>query len=286
MEITIAPMVKPEVADAPYFLKILDHIKNKLSNNYHFIIARSNNEEEKQQLYSSIKKNKKNILIFLSDEKGIIPPFLEEFEYVFRTYSNTDLYDNQKIFAVPCGFSFGYGGYFGNSDWVYKDAEKIKKPLTERKYDFFYSAQFSQNRIKCVENLNKIKNNFNGIINVTDGFAHGYNLEDYYSLMSDSKICIVPDGAVVPESFRYFESFENNCIVITTYPINNNFYKNWFYNDSPAIFLNDWNDLNKSVIENLLSENVLKKYEDKNRKYFEKSISTKAVASYIYKIIN
>jgi hypothetical protein len=47
MEITIAPMVKPEVADAPYFLRVLDHLKNELDDNYHFIISRSNDEVEK-----------------------------------------------------------------------------------------------------------------------------------------------------------------------------------------------------------------------------------------------
>jgi len=221
----------------------------------------------------------------LSDEFGIIPPFLDEFLFVFRTYSNKKLHDNKKIFSVPCGFSLGYDGYFGNSDWRYEDCEKPKKPLNERTYDFFYSGQISNNRLKCIESLNTLKNKFNSIVNVTDGFAKGYKLEEYYELMSNSKISIVPDGAAVPESFRYFESFENNCIVITTYPNKDEIFNNWFYEDSPAIFLNDWTELTEDLIKNLLTEPSLKFYEEKNRNYFKNKISTNAISKFILKTI-
>lgn len=284
MEITIAPMVKPEVADAPYFLRVLEHLKNELDDNYHFIISRSNDEVEKQQLYNCIKKNKKNILILLSDEKGIIPPFIEEFFLIFRTYSNSNLHDNKKIFAVPCGFSCGFGGYFGNSDWCYGDMEKPKLPLREREYDIFYSAQWSPNRVECINQLNKVKNNFKSIVNITDGFAKGFKLEEYYELMSNSKISIVPLGAIVPESFRYFESFENNCIVITTYP-KNSIYGNWFYENSPAIFLDSWSELNDNLIHNLLKIEKLNEFDILNLNYFNKNISTEGVSNYIFKKI-
>jgi len=275
-------MVHPEVADAPYFLEILSNLKDKLDDTFHFIISRLNTSEEIVQFHNCIKNDKKNILILLSDEKGIIPPFLEKLYLVFRTYSNSNLVDNKKIFPVPCGFSFGYGGFFGNSDWKYK--QTTKKLLVDRKYDIFYSGQFSQNRQDCINVLNNLKNNYNCIVNITDGFAKGFKLEEYYNFMSDSKISIVPNGCVVPESFRYFESFENNCIVVTTFP-RNTIYGNWFYNNSPAIFLEEWSQLTNELVDTLLRPDELKKFDIVNQKYFEHNISPLGISNYIYKQI-
>ena len=102
--------------------------------------------------------------------------------------------------------------------------------------------------------------------------------------MSNSKISIVPLGAVVPESFRYFESFENNCIVITTYP-KNSIYGNWFYENSPAIFLDNWSELNDNLIHNLLKIEKLNEFDILNLNYFNKNISTEGVSNYILKKI-
>jgi hypothetical protein len=162
--------------------------------------------------------------------------------------------------------------------------EKPKRLLREREYDIFYSAQWSPNRVECINQLNKVKNNFKSIVNITDGFAKGFKLEEYYELMSNSKISIVPLGAVVPESFRYFESFENNCIVITTYP-KNSIYGNWFYENSPAIFLDNWSELNDNLIHNLLKIEKLNEFDILNLNYFNKNISTEGVSNYILKKI-
>lgn len=285
MIVTIAPMVAPKAFEPPYFLEIFNKMKNYLDDSYHLIIARTNTSDEITQFGNCIINGKKNILILLSDEAGIKNvPFLDELFLVFRTYSNSDLYDNKKIFPVPCGYSCGCGGYFGNSNWEYDDKEKDKILLVDREYDIFYSGQISPNRIECIQNLSKIKDKFNSIVTLTEGFAKGYKLEEYYSLMQNSKIAIVPNGAVVPESFRYFEAFESNCIVISSFPINTK-YHNWFYNDSPAIFLKNWSELSIELISNLLNLNNLKKYDILNKKYFEDNISTEGVSKYMLNII-
>jgi len=133
--------------------------------------------------------------------------------------------------------------------------------------------------------LNKIKDKFNSKINYTNGFAHGFKLGDYYNYLQNSKIAIVPNGAVIPESFRYFEAFESNCIVITTYPKHLEQYNHWYYENSPAIFLKDWNQLNEGLIKELLTESKLKEYEIKNKEYFDKNISTKSISNYMLNII-
>lgn len=271
---TIAEMVDPNVWEPPYLFKVLDNLD--LDDDYHFIIARTNTQQEVYQFKNCIKSNKKNILFLLSDERGIIPPFLDELYLVFRAYNRSDLYDNNKIFPIPCGYSYGHNNSF------YK--EENKKPLVDREYDLFYSAQACYNRNSCVEELKKIKDDFKSIVNVTDGFARGFKIEEYYNIMRNSKIAIVPNGAVVPESFRYFEAFESNCIVITSYPKDSN-YNHWYYKNSPAIFISNWNQLTKDLVNNLLDNDNLNRYDSLNRKYFEENISPKGLSNYISKII-
>lgn len=286
MIITIAPMVYPKVFETPYFLRALDLIKDKLDDTYHFIIARTNCKEEIQEFKNCIKDNYKNILILLSDEVGIIPPFLGDLFLVFRTYNRTGLYDNNKIFPVPCGYSYGCDGLFGNSNWEYVDAEKEKKSLIERDYDLFFSGQ-SRPDNSCFNYANNIKNKFNSIIQLNKSFASGFNLEDYYEYMRNSKICLVPSNDCFGyyESFRYFEAFESNSIVIAKYPSSINKYDHWYFKDSPAIFLNNWSELTEDLVKNLLTEDSLKKYEILNKKYFDEKISIKAISNYILNII-
>ena len=283
---TIAEHVNKIVCEPQFFIKVFEKIENYLDDTYHFIIGRTNSDEERLLTKKCIKPGKKKILIMLSDEAGIIPYDLDEYYMVYRTYSNQNLIDNKKVFGVPCGFSYSYGGLFGKSDWCYIDMETPKRKLIDREYDFFYSAQLSPNRVSCVNVLNSIKNKYKCIVNNTQGgFARGYELNEYYDIMQNSKIAIVPNGAVVPESFRYFEAFESNCIVITTYPKHIPVYNNWFYENSTAIFLNDWNDLSIDLVDSLLTEDSLKKYQIDNRNYFDKYLSTDAIMKYILKNI-
>jgi len=280
MIITIAPMVNPENWELPYLLKTLDFLKEDLDDNYHFIIARMNNPTEIAQYKATLKSDKKNILIMLSDEAGIKPYFQDQLFLTFRTYNRKGVYDNVNIFPIPCGFCGKH------NDFLYEDMEKEKQPLIDRKYDIFYSGQISPNRMTFVDKLRSIKDEFNSVIQVTKGFAQGFSLGEYYNYMSNSKICLVPNGAVIPESFRYFEAFENNCIVITSYPKNSDIYNNWYYDKSPAIFIDNWGELTKDMIQELLTPEKLNEYNVKNKEYFDKYLSSNSVSNYILEKIN
>jgi hypothetical protein len=282
MKITVAKHVVFNVCEPPYLTKALNNLL--LSDDYHFIISRLNTTYEINATEALLEDGKKNILIMLSDEAGIIPPNIDKYFLVFRTYARKSLLSG-KIHPIPCGFSCSYGGYFGKNDWLYDDMEKPKKNLIDREFDIFYSGQVSPNRLSFINQINNIKNNFNSKIKLTSGFASGFELNDYYSMMQNSKIALVPNGAVVPESFRYFEAVESNCIIITSYPVKNNEFNHWFYEGSTAIFLNDWKELNVDLIQSLLKKETLEEYNIKNREYFENKISTKALSEYMLKTI-
>lgn len=219
-----------------------------------------------------------NILILKSDERGIKPPALADLFMVFRMYNRRDLYDEEKIFPIPCGYANSFDYDFNYSQY---EGELNKKPLIDRELDIFYSGQKAPNRMTFIHQLQKLEKDFNSLVNVTSRFAAGYVLEEYYQLMSNTKVALVPNGAVVPESFRYFEAFECNCITITSYPIRLPQYQHWYYEDSPAIFLEDWRELKSELIKPLLRKEKLEELFELNRQYFKKKISVGAVADYM-----
>ena len=256
-----------------YVYKIVKILKKYLSDDYQLILT-------SQLDYSlpDFDKCKKNIVIFIGDEKGIIPPWYLKPDFIFRVYNNQSLCDYDKIFPIPCGFN---GPIITNG--VENDywGENEKKPLSEREYDLFYSGQPSFHRWRFLNNVNKIKNNYNSIIKKTGGFRQGFTSKEYYEFLNNTRIALIPNGVSVPESFRYVEAFESNCIAITTYPITNKKYKLWYYENSPAVFLDKWNELNDNLIDKLLNKDILIEYFEKNKTYYNNYLSTEAVANYI-----
>jgi hypothetical protein len=97
--------------------------------------------------------------------------------------------------------------------------------------------------------------------------------------LSNTKICLVPKG-LSSETFRYTEAFASGCIVITTekLPV-------WFYENSPAYFVKDWNVVDDEFIENLLKQD-LKIEKEKSLQYYKEYLSVEATTNYIMKTLN
>lgn len=257
--------------------KVIDILSGMLDNNFNFIFTNQDDIELKD-----FDKTRKNIVIFISDEKGIIPKWSSKVDFIFRTYGNNYICDYKKIFPIPCGFvgPFKVEGEVNNYN-----GDNIKKPLDDRCYDIFYSGQKSWNRFVFKYFVNRIKKNFNSFIQFNIGFRSGLSIGEYFNIMNNTKIALVPLGAEIPESFRYMEAFESGCIVITTFPRHNPKYNLWYYKDSPAIFLKSWHKLDYLMVKNLLNTESLKNYFVLNTKYYEDFLSPKAVANYIIKTI-
>jgi hypothetical protein len=291
MNIKISEIVDPDIWEPPYILESLRYLSD-LSDDYNFIIARTNNIDELNILKNNIITGKKNVLILLSDEVGINnwkdgPYFMrDELHCIFRTYNNRTLYDNEFIYPIPCGFSCGVGVHSedGNKN-IYRDFNFCSRPLKDRKYDIFFSGQLDSHRKECLHYVNKISNSFNCLINPTTSFAKGFSLNEYYDHLENSKIAIVPRGVCVPESFRYFESMKSGCIIISSYPVNDKNFQIWYYEKSSAIFLENWSQLTKELVEDILQVNNLNKYDLLNKEYFESTVSPKSLSIYIRKIL-
>ena len=262
--------VEANFCERQFFKKVAEKL-SILDDSYNLIITCC--YDETLDLYN---KDKKNIVIYLSDEYGIFKNWFNKVDLIFRTYPRKGFFDNKQIFPIPLGLVM--------PDFVTYKMEQPKNKLSERKYDYFYSGQQSPNRMEFLSKVEHSTKGRNGILRHTFNFRTGYTIDDYFQIMNDTKISFVPLGKVVPESFRYMESFESGCVVVTDFPMDD--YKHiWYYKESPAIFIKDYKDLNEELVSTLLQDETLEYYNEKSVKYYNDFLSTKAVANYIIYII-
>jgi hypothetical protein len=205
------------------------------------------------------------IAIHTTNEVRYSPKYYEFFDIIFRNYLQEKC-DYNKIFPINIGF---------NSSGQYNIYPNKGNKLSERTNDVFFMGNKLVRR-EFYNSINKLSDKYD--ISFTNGFRTGLSLQDYLDRLSNSKICLVPNG-MSPETFRYSESFASGCIVITKDKINA-----WFYENSPAIFVNSWSEVTEEFINNILSSNIDEKYEQ-NLDYYEKYLSPKTNAEYIIKII-
>jgi hypothetical protein len=203
--------------------------------------------------------------IHVGNERDYEPKFYEHLDIVFRFYLTKNC-DYQKIYPINIGY---------NSTGKKDIRPNPTKKLSERKYDVLFIG--NQNiRPDFTNPINKIKHLYN--IHFTNGFRQGVPVEEYYTMLSESKICLVPSG-YSPETFRYTESFGSGCIVITDSKDDV-----WYYNDTPAVVVSNWSVVTEQFLNDILSSNIDIMYE-KNLKYYKECLSPEANANFILNII-
>jgi len=246
----VIPMNYSEVSYLNELLKILN---NYLDDNFElYLIYRDFNVD-------ILNNNKIKIGIHISNETTYDDKHYHELDIIFRFYLS-EYCDYDKVFPINIGYnSSGYESIEFNSNTKIQD----------RQIDLFFWGQLS-NRQNLFENSKRIfgKN----ILNFTSGFREGIDIIRYHKLLSNSKISLVPKG-VSPETFRFSESFASGCIVITTEKLNV-----WYYENCPAIFINDWSELNQNLIDDVINSESIR---IKSIEYYDKYLSARANANYI-----
>lgn len=275
MKWNFSQQINPHFCERQFFKEVMNKIEflNIFDDSYNFIL--SNYEDNDLPLYED---GKKNIVIYLSDEYGIIKSWFSKTDLIFRTYPRDRNFDNIKIFPIPCGLVM--------PDYVQYKMEQPKKKMNERKYDYFYSGQKSPNRMGFLSKAEQATKEFNGIFRHTENFRTGYTIDEYFQIMNETKISIVPVGKVIPESFRYMESYESGCIVLTDFPIHQ--YRHiWYYKESPAFQVDNFPEYPLQVDSELITE-ILHNADinhERSIRYYNDFLSTKAVANYIIYIL-
>jgi hypothetical protein len=261
-----------------YTSNIVDLLKDKLSGDYSIVIT--------PNLRTLPQTKYKKIAILTGDELGNfgMNPY-QNVVAIFRIFNRPNRYDEKFIFPIPPGYNWTMHSN-RNNKMIRMYPEK---KLSERKYDIFYAAQPLPWRQTLVDNLNRLKDKFNIFSQVNTTFRSGIHIDDYYKMLGDTKIAVVPDGTS-PDSFRYVEALGSGCIVIMTsgYPAhmeNGRKDEVWYYKNSPVFFINSWNELNEELVKNILNLNIDEIYQ-KNLEYYDEKLSEQAVANYIIEKIN
>jgi len=93
----------------------------------------------------------------------------------------------------------------------------------------------------------------NALFKPTAGFAQGDKPVDYYRTLASAKIAPAPSGAVVIDSFRFFEAIEMLCLPIADRidPKGDSldFYNYVFGYDIPVHHVSNWSELHKLTPE-------------------------------------
>jgi hypothetical protein len=243
-----------------YIENIIKILEDKLPNNLELYIL--NNDFN---LPITLNNNTK-VGIHIGNEVGWDTKNYDKLDIIFRFYQSEKC-DNIKIFPINIGYNSS-----GNNQIYFISLKNIN----ERSIDVFFKGQ-STHRNNFFNNLalKKYKKN----IVKTTGFRQGDTIEDYLETLSNSKICLVPKG-LSSETFRYTEAFASGCIVITTEKIST-----WFYENSPAFFVQNWNEVNDEFIDKILELDLLIEKE-KSLNYYQKYLSPQANANYILKILS
>ena len=237
-----------------------------------------------------LKSNKKKILLYFSDERGLDPSwFSEKYFAIFKCYIGEKAIAG-NVFPLALGY-------------VNAVPEFPNKPIKNRKYNVFFRGNLNMNRINFYrifskwrfllpsENtlthdyyrkfLLKLGSDFSSffsksIIIFNNGFKAGFSPEKYGEVLSDSKIVLCPKGYFMTECFRHYEAMRAGCVIISEPLPNTDFYAN-----SPIIQVQDWSEGCEVVKKLLKDQKRLDEIHRNTLLWWKEKCSEKATAQYI-----
>ena len=242
--------------------QVIQLLKKRLGNHFALYVKHGDGP---YQLHLIEQPGQIRIMIHISNEVFYDDTDYERFDFVFRFYL-PERCDGQKVFPIPLGVSS-----HGKVDYDYGP----NLPLQQRSNNLFFKGQI-HHREAFAAALNQLSIP-NSLIEFTDGFRGGDDLASYHRKLDQSKIVLVP-GGLSPETFRYAEAFARGCCVITDEPPGQ-----WWHEESPARFIQDWNQVGEVIQETLASMSETTHLD--NRRYYYQKLSPKAIADYIEGVV-
>jgi len=122
---------------------------------------------------------------------------------------------------------------------------------TDKKYDIYFGGQITHSRRRQLSDA--IKTLSNALFKPTEGFAQGDHPKDYYANLTSARIAPSPSGAVIIESFRFYEALEmlSLPIVDVVDPQGNviKYYDFIFEGEIPIKSIKNWHSLTNVVPE-------------------------------------
>ena len=272
------------------FTFLLMMMKNIFDDYIFFIFAGGNPKIEPDSLY--IHSNKKKVLLYISEESGIIPYNISQYYHaIFKAYLKTDTIGLNNIFNFPL--------------CCVKNVPSLSVlPMINRKYSVFFSGNLNINRVNFYLSLLSLriptipnfsirlsiarqllvisKSNFdsrfsNAYIHFTKGFMQGLSTIDYGHFIANSKIVLCPSGLSSSECFRHYEAMRAGCIIISE-----KLPDTYFYQNSPIIQVHHWRDGLRKVAELLENPIEMERLGDLTKKWWVERCSEEATAQFVF----
>lgn len=249
-----------KLCETKYLAKTMIHLRDifKEFDNFEFAILST---QDGNTIPATRKTDKKNILIWISDEFGRYPDDLsQKFDFIFKSYIEQE---GDNISPFPLGY-------------VTEVPEFPYKDISQRKYNVFFSGNLNYNRRLFYYSLCrklhkilpsgfnpkylinhytrdyilKIKSQFDhdfpspSIVRFTNKFKTGINPNEYGKILSETKIVLCPKGFHSTECYRHYEAMRAGCIIISE-----RLPETYLYKDSPIIQVDNWNNIH-GIVEN------------------------------------
>lgn len=232
-----------------------------------------------------------NFLILLKSAKTRVRRLPSSLKYTFIRFRSllSSTFKIAPMYDIPLG-------YYNQLDLPIKD-------IKARRYDVSFAGSVvheyylvwsvkrwlntpkSVSRKKMIAALDKIKKEhpaFRVKLSITSGFEAAWSADasSYSQELMDTKICLVPRGAVL-ETFRFFEALRYGCVVITeALP------SRWFYDGSPAVRVENWTDLERILKKLIEDERLMQRKHQESLEWWRTKCSEAAVGTYIAEKLN
>lgn len=292
-----------DLVEKDYLTSLQRHLVDEMGSScdrYNFVIWSDHGQQHQPESLMS-DSSKPRVLLYISDETSSIPSQLWQSRCcaIFKSYLPTEI-PERNLFALPLGYASG----IPLSELV---------PVNDRRFNVFFSGSAQENRARLGEVLLRLaakarlgrgyEDGTSAVtpshpvaediiydlspafpesrIFATSHFLAGVDRATYGAFLAQSKIALCPKGWQSSETFRHFEAMRAGCIMIS-----DRLPSTRLYQHSPIIQLDDWNQLEPTVMALLSDRNRLAELQKKTIAWWDTMCSERAVAAFIRKTLS
>lgn len=167
-----------------------------------------------------------DVFVYLiSNERRVIPRYSSNVSLVLTQYCPQNAPRN--VCPVPIGIFNGFPSL-------------PIRPMSERAIDICFSGYRHASRLDFLQNASALQRTrrYESLIQFFGNGREKDSIENYASILYNTRISLCPQGALNPETFRVCESIRCGCIVVTAKQPANCIYRGW-----PGIELERWDSV-------------------------------------------
>ncbi|MBN2530558.1 MAG: hypothetical protein JXR76_29495 [Deltaproteobacteria bacterium] len=196
---------------------------------------------------------------------------------------------SDNVFSIPLGYAHQHNIHIDTDSprkydiaFVGSVAGREYSNLSIKAYLQPPKSLARQRMADVAERIQQKYSDINVYLKATKSFEESFSDQgrQYSSILADTKISLVPRGDVL-ESFRYFESMRYGCVVVCEPQP-----ELWFYTNSPAIEVKNWDDAENIIVELLKHPDRLKWLQKQSLEYWNDICSEEAISLFMARKIS